>query len=107
MMCRCGYVFHDNTDHLPWKAHFLADEDMDDYFNTFDEIKETTSKRDIDDIVLKAAHYWERFVYQCPDCGKLYIESEPGTFSVFIPEDQENLLDEDKELLTSIRKHDK
>ena len=36
--CRCGYIFHDNTDFLSFKAHFRADQDTDDFFCQVEDI---------------------------------------------------------------------
>ncbi len=34
LRCLCGHVIVDQTDYLPYKAYFIADEDEEDFFHT-------------------------------------------------------------------------
>ena len=71
--CRCGSSIDDNTDYLPYKAHLIADQDLEDFadavgakqFDAFDLIKAR--------------------VYQCASCSRLIFVSKDGQHS-FAPE---------------------
>lgn len=92
--CRCGYIFHDNTDFLSFKAYFRADQDMDDYFTSVEAIMKnlTLSMKDKEHEILCVAdfHFTNRLLYQCPSCGRLYVEDNDRHFHCFMPEPEED-----------------
>jgi len=91
--CRCGYIFHDNTDFLSFKAHFRADQDTDDFFCQVEDIlkNQKLSAEDKAHEILCVAdfHYTNRILYQCPECGRLFVEDNDGHYHCFMPEPEE------------------
>ena len=83
--CTCGKILSDNTDHLPYKARMVADED----WNRFTESCDRPQGYD-----------WRLVtnIYQCPDCGCLRIEKPAGKVWIFKPERQHD----SKSLLRSV-----
>src|SRR6476659_685374 len=93
--CECGTVIRDQTDPLPYKAHFIADQD----YNDLIELLETELAR-VADIVEQGSRedgtarrtravavesakwalhrylreYAGRVLYQCPHCGRLDLD---------------------------------
>src|ERR1700737_3712388 len=99
LLCLCGHVIVDQTDSLPYKAHFIADEDEENFFQLSvsamekivtawkqgklselfgDKFVEVYSKDsglgDFFNDVL-AAGYFEssRVLYECEQCGRIWI----------------------------------
>ena len=97
MECGCGFVFHDNSNGHYWKAHLITDKDWFPLLNMADSLIESP---DPDRAVLchtlrhnlsgKDACVQERDVYQCPECGRVYIEDPDGRFFCFAPEDPDS-----------------
>lgn len=91
--CRCGYIFHDNTDFLSFKAHFRADQDTDDFFCQVEDIlkNQKLSAEDKAHEILCVAdfHYTNRILYQCPECGRLFVEDNDQHYHCFAPEPEE------------------
>ena len=77
-MCDCGNVIRDQTDHLPWKGHFFADQDSDDFWDAIENaaIKSGPTPADKRSAMLKLVGYLANrkgIAYQCGNCGRLYI----------------------------------
>ena len=64
--CICGHQLSDITDFLPYKAHLIPDEDWD-------------TDQDVD------SHDAARTVYECENCGRLWIQAAPKWVS-YLPE---------------------
>lgn len=71
--CHCGAVVPDQTDYLPFKAHLVADRDWEDFVDS------SESRAEIDSSYV-------RLCYQCPQCGRLYIEDASHELHTFMPE---------------------
>ncbi|MBQ3939926.1 MAG: hypothetical protein II723_02325 [Oscillospiraceae bacterium] len=94
LLCKCGFVFHDNSDAIYRKAHLISDKD---WFPLPDMADSLIESPDPDRAALcmtlrhnlsgKGACVQERFLFQCPECSRVYIEAPDGTFVCFAPED--------------------
>ena len=95
LACKCGFVFHDNSDGHYWKAHLFTDKDWIPLLNMAAGLIESP---DPDRGALchtllanlgsgKDACVQERDLFQCPQCGRVYIEDPDGHFFCFAPED--------------------
>jgi hypothetical protein len=103
-LCNCGNEIRDQTDYLSYKAYFYADQD-------FDEVTEGTQQpvRDVSkllrpkrtspeeeqrvinlalDSVSRPFVQYSRHVYQCLECGRVYIEDDERNLQSFLPEDR-------------------
>ncbi len=91
--CYCGHTIHDITDNQPHKAHLIPDERWSDLFDALDDLIErccrTAAQR-------KAALMKIRMligrdlkpVWQCRECGRLYVNGKGGTTHCYAPEDE-------------------
>lgn len=96
--CRCGYKIHDSADYLRYKGRIIADQDYFDYTDSVTEIieSECSDRKKLSvDFCCKFAGI-TKTVYQCPECGRLYIECENKLFC-FSPENHT-----DKDVLKSV-----
>lgn len=89
--CKCGNRISDTTDLLSYKAHLLADQDDIDYTDGIERaVKNERLSREecTDEIILNLQfHYLQRKMYQCSQCGRIFIEDVSGkVFHVFAPE---------------------
>ena len=85
--CRCGYVFHDNTDNLRFKASLLPAQSL----GKFAEIAKRGAEPHPDktELYFPLTDLFFRTMYQCPECGRLYIEEDDRfSFCVFSPSTQ-------------------
>ena len=81
--CRCGYCFYDGSDNLSFKAHILADEDWDEFAGYLEDAKKPhTEEIENSGRILDLL---ERCIYQCPECGRLFLESADGSLTMFTP----------------------
>ncbi|MBQ8920973.1 MAG: hypothetical protein IJ060_02290 [Oscillospiraceae bacterium] len=95
--CKCGFVFHDNTDAISWKAHLITDKDWFPLLDMADSLIES-SDPDRATLCMTLRHNLHRvnscvqtrLLYQCPGCGRVYIESPDGAYFCFVPEDSDN-----------------
>ena len=82
--CRCGNPIHDSTDKIPYKARFIPDKI---WFDIFDEIcagiEKGFSKEELTDLIY--AQIWDNAVsmYQCTECGRLFIENKDNSYTIF------------------------
>ena len=71
--CQCGNVIHDTSDNLSYKGYIIADQDIDYLIETIEKLeKPHTQYIGVYDEISKLLR---RTVYQCPDCGRVYIEN--------------------------------
>lgn len=74
--CHCGAIIPDQTDYLSFKAHVVADRDWEDFVDS------SESKKRIDSSFV-------RLCYQCPKCGRLFVEDASHELRSFIPDQHE------------------
>ena len=88
MRCLCGSIISDNTDFISYKAWYLADQDWDDF---------------LESEVPTGGHDWglARTMYQCPDCGRLWLQGVNGRNLSFFPEAAD---EEIKRALVSVKR---
>lgn len=103
--CNCGNRITDITDFLSYKASLLADQDEEDFFNemeTYIKNKTLSQEECLDGITLALPMYYMwRDVYQCPKCGRLFIDDGSEHLYSFVPEGEVN-----KKLLISVEGED-
>ena len=77
--------FWDSTDHEPWAAILVSDVDREDYWEAL-----MRKGRGQGLGCLMDPLDYERSLYQCPECGRLLIESQdnPGSFYLFVPDNE-------------------
>lgn len=100
--CRCGYCFHDNTDCLPFKGRIIADQDWNDLWSLIENgIRNGENLHSVCDSI---SELFQREMYQCPECGRLYIDDDNGrTFTAFSPNGEaEPEPDVDRRMLESV-----
>lgn len=83
--CHGGGRIWDSTDHEPWAMHIISDVDAEDYWEAW-----MRKGRGQDLGTLMDPLDYERSLYQCPECGRLLVESQddPGSFYLFVPENE-------------------
>lgn len=96
LLCKCGFVFHDNTNAICWKAHLITDKDWfplldmaDSLIESPDPDRETLCMMLRHNLSQRNACVLHRFLFQCPECGRVYIEDTDGTYFCFSPEDSD------------------
>ncbi|GMA14851.1 hypothetical protein E5F05_12820 [Deinococcus metallilatus] len=106
-MCECGSVIVDQTDGLPYRAYLLPDQDA---FAFLDRLRTLLDglvspdegrkgKATVQAMPLRnklqreVNRLWAesfRDVYQCPECGRLHVESlDRQRLASFLPEDED------------------
>lgn len=78
-LCKCGYRIHDSSDGLSYKGWIIADQDMDEFWHLTERKEEIlhSEKADmteVDTIDSRLYSITERAIYQCPSCGRVFIE---------------------------------
>lgn len=94
LLCKCGFVFHDITDAICWKAHLITDKDWFPLLDMADGLIESPDP-DRETLCMILRHnlrgcVQSRFLYQCPVCGRVYIEDPKGAYVCFAPEDPDS-----------------
>lgn len=102
IICKCGQILSDSTDQLRYKGYIISDKE---YFNMFDfadQLIESDCPQK-DNLAMTFRHNISvgnsyirlKEIFQCPLCGRIMIETMPGCFCFFTPEDdnKKNLLD--------------
>lgn len=125
-VCECGHVIVDQTDFLPYKAMFYSDQDteacVDELIQDIakfieareqgrqDEFLEIGFSKNypknlnisdiINDIMIGYEAVFGRTIYECEQCGRIWMQTEPGTneYVSYFPEG------EVREILRSRRK---
>ena len=100
--CHCGALIADNTDHLPHKAHLIPDQEWFPVFDAIDAVVADVAagRSDADSAqtsfrrILGSA---ARPVYQCQQCGRLFVLDRKNQFFPFAPTEA----DSDREILRS------
>jgi hypothetical protein len=90
--CRCGNTIKDNTDGLRQKGHLTPDQDL---YSVWDGMDEQVIDRVASgELALNDAYVLSRrlmslptrMMYQCFECGRLYIDGPDGELNCFLPE---------------------
>lgn len=105
IICQCDFIVRDQTDFLPHKAYFTADMDLDDFWQVIatafedlagalrstatDEASVRAAIRKVQEQAEDASLRYRRLMYQCPGCGRLYIDDTKGVPHVFEPSNAE------------------
>ena len=76
--CLCGAVIHDNTDYQENKAHFVPDESWE---SMCESIEKGMSPWD-------ASVKYQRMMYQCYECKRIYIGGNDGSITSFRPDEE-------------------
>src|SRR5262245_55277075 len=111
--CICGNVLRDQTDYIPYKAHFVADQDYEDLVVGIEQqlarimmenlgAPTATNQAHLFGRVLwDAMRSYTRTMYQCSNCGRLCIDDpdDPRQLQWFKPEDDRQW----KRLLASVK----
>lgn len=98
--CFCGNVLRDQTDYIPYKAHFVADQDYEDLLVGIEKqlaqimTENLASPTATDTTQLLARVLWDamrlntRAMYQCSNCGRVCVEDpdDPRLLQWFKPE---------------------
>jgi hypothetical protein len=93
--CHCGAVIIDQTDDLPNKGHLIPDQE---WFATYDALDDELIDPLVDGKIEKNAAYWlartivsrsARLMYQCRECGRLYIDDLQGKLHCYLPESEQ------------------
>ena len=79
-LCKCGYGIHDSSDGLSYKGWIIADQDWDEFCHLTDRkaelrCSENADMHEADAIDSRLYAITERAMYQCPACGRVYIEN--------------------------------
>ncbi|WP_238655256.1 hypothetical protein [Paenibacillus piscarius] len=86
--CECGHRIHDNTDNLPYKGYFIADQDQDDLMDEIDAAIEESgpSPQDKEEAAMRIRSLTTRLfksAYQCSKCGNLFMDLGPAGLEMF------------------------
>ncbi|SFI39638.1 ubiquitin family protein [Planctomicrobium piriforme] len=90
--CHCGRLIPDQTDGLPQKAHVIPDQNWNQTWEQIDKVlrhlagrktSEEAAAMQLRRIVSRVT----RIAYQCPDCGRLYLNDEQGKLHSYVPHD--------------------
>ena len=110
-LCKCGYRMLDNTDCLSYKCRIIADQDIDEFWDLIYKRSEISQNENSDmtrtevyAIDSRLDNIMERFMYQCPSCGRLFLENpdERAGLIMFTPcSDGEPEPDVNRKLLIS------
>ena len=85
--CFCGHTISDTTDHLPYAAYAIADKDLESFYAAF-EAETLSGDRGI--LKTDSFDFMKKF-YQCPECHRIYFDSEDNLrFVSFVPEGENN-----------------
>lgn len=87
VQCTCGNRIKDISDGLPHKAHYISDQDWFDVLDRIDYAIESPEEnredlcREIRSFLCKKT----KEMYQCTECGKLYVDDKNRELREFIP----------------------
>ena len=82
--CHCGHLIPDQTDSLPHKAHLIPDQNWEQLWEQIDTTvldKLGAGKIDVDaaaTILRTLISNSSRSMYQCSQCGRLYLNGSQG-----------------------------
>jgi hypothetical protein len=99
--CICGNVLRDQTDYIPYKAHFVADQDYEDLLVGIEQQlagilmqglstpTATNQTKLLGRVLWDAMRSYTRTMYQCTNCGRLCLDDPDDLRELqwFKPED--------------------
>ena len=92
--CGCGELIFDSTDDLSHKGHLIPDERWNAMWDALDnEVIGAVARGHItkDGAAMHARQIvraaGERLMYQCHNCGRLFIDDYQGQLHCFVPEE--------------------
>jgi hypothetical protein len=90
MRCECGEIISHQTDNLPYKAHFIADQDWFSVSDAIDQIiSDVASGRttvDAAQTAFRVVHNKEkRTMFQCSKCGRLLVADWQRNRNIYAP----------------------
>lgn len=92
--CQCGEIIIDQTDYLPQKGHLIPDQE---WFATYDAIDDEVidhladgsldkeKARMVTRLIIRRS---ARLMWQCDECGRLYIDDQQGELQCYVPENE-------------------
>lgn len=87
IQCYCGHQIKDTTDGIAYKARYISDQDWFDVLNNIDfNIQNLEPNRE--KLCWNNQNYLfnkTKCIYQCTECGRLYIEDNNRELREFIP----------------------
>lgn len=87
--CACGAHIHDGTDNLAHKAHLMPDQEWDAFWNAVDDAVEKSGPAADDKAAacmrLRMQSFGHRLMWQCRQCGRLYIDDRHHRLQCFAP----------------------
>lgn len=113
LACICDNIIRDQTDSIPYKAHFYRDQDyehtkhyLDDIADFVEAIKEGQRNKWIREYFKSEFHVqltdrdiindiganpdWESIMYQCESCGRIWIQrGRQNRYLSFLPEEED------------------
>jgi hypothetical protein len=102
--CRCGNVLRDQTDSIPFKAHFIVDQDYEGVLDgiarkaaeIFQQARDDAGSGDPAElfgrILWATMSSHRRTMYQCRNCGRLCLDDpdDPQGLQWFKPDDEQD-----------------
>ncbi len=93
--CHCGGTIHDSTDYLSHKAHLTPDQELYGVWDGIDE--EVIDPVASHELPAKEAYIVSRriissptrLMWQCHECGRLYVSALDGELHCFVPENEQ------------------
>lgn len=86
--CNCGNRISDTTDYLSYKGYVISDQDEFDFLDEIDRAIEQSgpSAEDKESAAMNVRRLWgdlTRTVYQCPECGTIYMNNDKNQLRGF------------------------
>lgn len=87
--CKCGGRIVDQTDYLPNKGHIISDQDWFDFLDAIDNAieKSGSTAKEKERACMHIRNMTTeltKLIYQCNECGNLYIDNNKGELETFI-----------------------
>jgi hypothetical protein len=90
MCCECGEIIGDQMDNLPFKAHFIPDQEWFKMFEPIDRVLAVvaagrSSTDDAHMAILRTLLSASRHMYQCGKCGRLLVADRHRNMNIYAP----------------------
>ncbi|HBN74424.1 MAG TPA: hypothetical protein DD473_01120 [Planctomycetaceae bacterium] len=90
MTCGCGFRFLNSTDNRSYVAHWIADQDLDEFWEHIDNAIEKSGpsafKKEAACMRLRRLLLSARqTIWQCPECGQVRLNDSAGNTHAFQP----------------------
>jgi hypothetical protein len=95
IVCHCGASIVDQTDDLPHKAHLIPDQEWFAVFDAIDievidalasgHLQQPEAYKRAREFILRSS----RLMFQCRNCGRLYVDDRRGNLECFRPATEE------------------